>query len=296
VAFETIGEKLRQARLNKKISLDELQQMTKIQKRYLESIDQNEFDQLPGKFYVRAFIRQYAEAVGEDGDYLVDVFDGKKSFADETIKKRPEPETVSGSRKAMHEEEKNLTKFWTSLPVILLGLVAVAIITVVAYMSWQDRQSEPIIGGTASTVSVDGSITEEEPESSESTVESTVESTTKSTEEEKKMTITPGQDTGSALSIEVKDAKKPITLEFTASERVWIGVQLNNTFDYHYQETLVANDTKTTELPENTTNAMITLGAASNATVKLNGEELPINAGPNNTSLKNISLSLQYAE
>ena len=144
--------------------------MTKIQKRYLESIDQNEFDQLPGKFYVRAFIRQYAEAVGEDGDYLVDVFDGKKSFADETIKKRPEPETVSGSRKAMHEEEKNLTKFWTSLPVILLGLVAVAIITVVAYMSWQDRQSEPIIGGTASTVSVDGSITEEEPEPSESTV------------------------------------------------------------------------------------------------------------------------------
>nr|WP_260697829.1 helix-turn-helix domain-containing protein [Enterococcus mundtii] len=296
MAFETIGEKLRQARLNKKISLDELQQMTKIQKRYLESIDQNEFDQLPGKFYVRAFIRQYAEAVGEDGDYLVDVFDGKKSFAYETIKKRPEPETVSGSRKAMHEEEKNLTKFWTSLPVILLGLVAVAIITVVAYMSWQDRQSEPIIGGTASTVSVDGSITEEEPETSESTVESTVESTTKSTEEEKKMTITPGQDTGSALSIEVKDAKKPITLEFTASERVWIGVQLNNTFDYHYQETLVANDTKTTELPENTTNAMITLGAASNATVKLNGEELPINAGPNNTSLKNISLSLQYAE
>ncbi|WP_206853164.1 helix-turn-helix domain-containing protein [Candidatus Enterococcus mangumiae] len=296
MAFETIGEKLRQARLNKKISLDELQQMTKIQKRYLESIDQNDFDQLPGKFYVRAFIRQYAEAVGEDGDYLVDVFDGKKSFADETIQKRPEPETVSGSRKAMHEEEKNLTKFWTSLPVILLGLVAVAIITVVAYMSWQDRQTEPIIGGTASTVSVVGSITEEETETSESTVESTVESTTESTEEEKKMTITPGQDTGSAISIEVKDAKKPITLEFTANERVWIGVQLNNTFDYHYQETLVANDIKTTELPENTTNAMITLGAASNATVKLNGEELPINAGPNNTSLKNISLSLQYAE
>lgn len=42
VAFETIGEKLRQARLNKKISLDELQQITKIQKRYLEAIDNDD--------------------------------------------------------------------------------------------------------------------------------------------------------------------------------------------------------------------------------------------------------------
>ena len=89
---------------------------------------------------------------------------------------------------------------------ILLGLVAVAIITVVAYMSWQDRQSEPIIGGTASTVSVDGSITEEEPEPSESTVESTVESTTKSTEEEKNDHHT-GTRHRKCASIEVKDAK-----------------------------------------------------------------------------------------
>ncbi|MBM9832891.1 helix-turn-helix domain-containing protein, partial [Enterococcus faecalis] len=64
----TIGAKLRQARLDKNISLIELQQMTKIQKRYLEAIEAERFDQLPGTFYVRAFIRQYAAAVGEDGD------------------------------------------------------------------------------------------------------------------------------------------------------------------------------------------------------------------------------------
>ncbi|OTP06907.1 hypothetical protein A5844_002613 [Enterococcus sp. 10A9_DIV0425] len=296
MAFETIGEKLRQARLNKKISLDELQQITKIQKRYLESIDQDDFDQLPGKFYVRAFIRQYAEAVGEDGDYLVDVFDGKKSLLEETVKKRPEPEVVNGSRKAMHQEEKNLSKFWTSLPVLLLGLVALAIISIVVYMSWQDRQSDPIIGADASSISVEGSVAQKETAttSSEPTAESTVASTTQSTEEQKKMAITAGQDTGAAIAVSITDAKKPVTLEFTATNRVWIGVQVDNA--YIYQGTLAANETQSTPLPETATNVTITLGAASNATIKANGEEIPVNAGENNLSPKNITLALQYAE
>ncbi len=233
MAFETIGEKLRQARLNKKISLDELQQITKIQKRYLEAIDNDDFDQLPGKFYVRAFIRQYAEAVGEDGDHLVDVFDGKSKLSAGTIVERPEPETVNGSRKAMHQEESHPSKFWTSLPVILLGLVALAIIVVVGYMTWQDRQADPIIGGSASSVTVDGSVEQTTSSTKESTqASSTVESTTESTVEEKKMAITAGQDTGSAIAVSITDATKPVTLEFTAANRVWIGVMVDNAYVY----------------------------------------------------------------
>ena len=295
MAFETIGEKLRQARLNKKISLDELQQITKIQKRYLEAIDNDDFDQLPGKFYVRAFIRQYAEAVGEDGDHLVDVFDGKRKLSAGTIVERPEPETVNGSRKAMHQEESHPSKFWTSLPVILLGLVALAIIVVVGYMTWQDRQADPIIGGSASSVTVDGSVEQTASSTKESTqASSTVESTTESTVEEKKMAITAGQDTGSAIAVSITDATKPVTLEFTAVNRVWIGVMVDNA--YVYQGTLAANETQSTQLPETATNATITLGAASNATIKANGEVVPVNPGENNRSPKNVTLALQYKD
>ncbi|WP_165005201.1 MULTISPECIES: RodZ domain-containing protein [unclassified Enterococcus] len=297
MAFETIGEKLRQARLNKKISLDELQQITKIQKRYLEAIDNDDFDQLPGKYYVRAFIRQYAEAVGEDGDHLVDVFDGKRKLTDDgAIVDRPEPETVNGSRKALHQEEAHPSKFWTSLPVILLGLVALAIVVVVGYMTWQDRQSDPIIGDTASSLKVEGTVEQTSSSAKESSTaaSSTVESVTESTTEEKKMAIAPGEDTGSAISVNITEAKKPVTLEFTAKDRVWIGVQVDNA--YVYQATLAANETQSTPLPETATNAVITIGAASNATVKANGEEIPVNAGENNLSPKNVSLALQYAE
>lgn len=48
---------------------------------------------------------------------------------------------------------------------------------------------------------------------------------------------------------------------------------------YVYQGTLAANETQSTVLPETATNATITIGAASNATIKANGESVPVNPG-----------------
>ena len=59
-----IGENLREAREAKEISLDDIQEMTKIQKRYLVAIEAEDFHVLPGRFYARAFIKEYAQAVG----------------------------------------------------------------------------------------------------------------------------------------------------------------------------------------------------------------------------------------
>jgi cytoskeletal protein RodZ len=69
-----LGELLRKARLEHKISLDDLQEATKIRKRYLEAIEEGNYKVLPGSFYVRAFIKSYAEMVGLDPNELLKLY------------------------------------------------------------------------------------------------------------------------------------------------------------------------------------------------------------------------------
>lgn len=66
-----LGQALKEAREQKGLSLDDLQERTKIQKRYLKAIEDGDFKQLPGDFYIRAFIKSYAETVGLDFSTLI---------------------------------------------------------------------------------------------------------------------------------------------------------------------------------------------------------------------------------
>ena len=74
VSLTGLGELLRNARKAKGYSLDDLQEKTKIQKRYLAGIEEEDFSNMPGAFYIRAFIKQYAEAVGVDPDEALTLY------------------------------------------------------------------------------------------------------------------------------------------------------------------------------------------------------------------------------
>jgi cytoskeletal protein RodZ len=69
-----LGQLLRKARMENKISLEDLQETTKIRKRYLEAIEEGNYKVLPGTFYVRAFIKSYSEAVGLDPNEVLRLY------------------------------------------------------------------------------------------------------------------------------------------------------------------------------------------------------------------------------
>ena len=62
--FQAFGEELKQARIAKGRSLDDIASTTKIHVRHLEAIEAGDVSRLPQGPYVKAFVREYARAVG----------------------------------------------------------------------------------------------------------------------------------------------------------------------------------------------------------------------------------------
>lgn len=117
-----LGQQLREARLQKGMSLDDVQEMTKIRKRYLEAIEAGDYKVLPGSFYVRAFIKTYAETVGLDPDLLLE---GHKQEA--PAEPEPTMEPVIQKRSSTRSSERNVKWLSTTLMWIFPILIIVVI-------------------------------------------------------------------------------------------------------------------------------------------------------------------------
>jgi Uncharacterized protein conserved in bacteria len=293
-----IGDRLRQARLNKNISIDELQKRTKIQKRYLNAIEVGDFQLLPGEYYVRAFLRDYAAAVGENGEELVALFEGKEYF-EKPLPQRPEPEVAEGSRTRMHEEEAQKKHFLDYLPMMILGLIALTIVIIVGYLTLQERRETKMIGSTASSFVVEQPKTASTSVStaSSSEKETTASSTQTSTSEEPevKTVVKRIESTQARATFEVSEATNPVVLTFKGQkDSCWVGVMVDGAGDYLFQQTLGATDQEKVTLPKDAQDVAISLGESANVTVELNGEAVDF-ADPSFDLLqKNLHLTIEY--
>ncbi|PTX58654.1 helix-turn-helix protein [Melghirimyces profundicolus] len=70
-----IGSQLRETRESMGLSLEQVQQSTKIHIEYLRALENDQFDTLPSPFYVRAFLRTYAHSLGLDAQPLLERYE-----------------------------------------------------------------------------------------------------------------------------------------------------------------------------------------------------------------------------
>ncbi len=79
------GQILKEKRLEKKISLEDVSKATKIKIHFLKSIEENDYNALPSSSYAQGFVRNYAQYLGFSERQIMPIFrrefDSEKSFA-----------------------------------------------------------------------------------------------------------------------------------------------------------------------------------------------------------------------
>lgn len=70
-----LGSILRQAREARGLTLEQVEEETKIRLRYLAALEEENFALLPGRFFARSFLRTYARYLGLDAEALVARFE-----------------------------------------------------------------------------------------------------------------------------------------------------------------------------------------------------------------------------
>ncbi|QQK76318.1 helix-turn-helix domain-containing protein [Salicibibacter cibarius] len=122
-----LGQFLKEKREEKGWGLDEVQTRTKIQKRYLLSIEEGRYDDLPGAFYARAFIKSYAEALELEPEEVFAEFEHDLP--------KPRKESVDLPTRTEHSKTKRSSqegkKKNTVLPSVLVVFFLVAIVAVI---------------------------------------------------------------------------------------------------------------------------------------------------------------------
>lgn len=71
---QTFGDIIRRAREMRGIDLREVAEATKINVRYLEALERNDFTYIPGGIHARNFVRSYAQQIGVDPCEMVNAF------------------------------------------------------------------------------------------------------------------------------------------------------------------------------------------------------------------------------
>ena len=279
--MEEIGQRLRDARIEKGYTLDDLQQITKIQKRYLVAIEEGNFDQLPGNFYVRAFIRQYAETVGVDGNQLLNEYA-------QTV---PDPQTTESvaeapdHKRALATEPSGINLWFkrNAGKLIISAVVVFVVVCVIAYtLSWaqQRKRSVTTPDDTSSVVvsskkssKVKTASTTTSKSSKKSSKSSSQKSSSKKSSDAAQVTAVSGSLTNfTVANLGTKTHELVVSAQ---NGSAWVQVTLVGGGS-GYSGLLAANEKQTLEIPSTVTQIQVQTGNAPNTEIKFDKKSVDL--------------------
>lgn len=270
-----MGTRLKEARIAKGYSLEDLQDVTKIQKRYLAGIEEGNYSMMPGQFYVRAFIKQYADAVGLNADELLEQH---KSEMPETTKEQVSKPMAAPARSRRQSMSKSSSgRINEKMPMIIVALFIVLIIFVMWFFYNMLAENDPTDEATenddglqyeAPSENSPPPTEEEDPAEDEAAEEQPEEEEPAEPETEISVAGTEGQTTTYQWT---GPAERELVIDVSGPS--WVGATDENGENLMTAATMQAGQSETLDVSE-ASQIRLRLGAAPNVELSLNGEPI----------------------
>nr|WP_209122321.1 RodZ domain-containing protein [Alkalihalobacillus sp. BA299] len=280
-----LGQRLKEAREQKEINLDDLQKTTKIQKRYLLAIEEGNFDALPGKFYARAFVKNYAEAVGLDAEQILQEFGNELPNPHKEGPELPSRRTVRAKKTPTNSKKK--TKGYSIIPALIAGIIIIVVFGVIwvfAQMNTKDgadgviteEQDDAFEGEISEEIPSGEGIPNEEDEAQDQTDEDQAvpaEEVVEEPTQEQQLTQTNISGNQSFYTLDGVDTFE-VKLSFTG--RSYVGIQNAKGNSFYASEAKGGDELEYDFSSEE--EITFNLGASQNVTMEINDEpfELPL--------------------
>jgi cytoskeletal protein RodZ len=295
-----LSNKLREARLSLGLSLDDLQITTKIQKRYLQALEEGNYSIIPGPFYVRAFIKQYAEAVQLDPEELFAEYKSEipSTHGDDF------PEKLSRVQTRKDVAPSN-SKIFSVLPRLLIGVfvigaVALAYFLVVNIKEDGESAEEPATTDSEQ-IQYNDNLSEKEADEENKTEASEDEANQTSganevteeeaTEEETSPTqeVTVAESKGKETVYEVKNAEK-FEVKLVSTGETWVNM-LNGKGHSFWQGILKtgAEDNKVVDYSKEQ-EAVLVIGNSTATEIYVNDQKLEYATPPDDQVRQDITI------
>ena len=271
----SIGETLRRERMKRNLELGQIAQELKISLRFLEAIEAEQFDKLPGGVFTRSFIVQYARLLGLDEERiageLLRTLDPPPEVAEFVEAPRPADSAIHVPRVEEWEGVGKSRFRWSSSLSAAALVVAVMLVCSGLYAWWQHTRRLAPAHESPPVAAV-------QPAPSPAPVEQpalpadrppTVPTGTQPPSGTPVPTPSAEQPKPPAMPqppVPASNSDAPVRVELTADEPVWILVRSDG--KYFFSGTLGAKESRTFEA---TSTVLVRLGNAGGVTMTLNG-------------------------
>jgi cytoskeleton protein RodZ len=212
--MQEVGNELKALRQQKGLTLEQVEQDTKIRVRYLEAIEAGDLKVLPGTVYARGFIKSYADYLGMNGQQLLETHGLIPQVQQE------QQESLRRTKKKVHvEKERNVLGASRLLPQIIGGVAVLGLLALgYQYLLKEEDAKETGKEG----VQAQGTNVQQEVKQPAATEQATP---APQPEPQKPKTVVTEESKQANATVYAVTGAESLTLELAATDSCWVEVK-----------------------------------------------------------------------